>query len=331
MHLLSTPAQVGRPLDRFWRATYSPEFNIVVFAALLNLPWEFLQVPFFSGMSREEHWSGVKTCARATLGDAIIMLTGYWIVAISFRRRQWISHPRVRELLVFVGIGLGATIIIERMALAGTWPGGWSYSERMYVIPMVEVGLAPILQWLLLPPLTLWFARRQISAAGPKARPFRLTPSSKNQFETAVTAGAGARHNTSGDGRGTGEAGSAFASYVFLLDGAGQVELLPHSVYVAVARADAVLPLFAGKTFRLADWYVRHGPARACQLVSEWYGWVRFDDAGAFDPTALPAEPGSARPSQSHVDPTALPTSQERIKLQEALASYWAQSGGLSC
>lgn len=327
MQLPSTPTHVGRPLNRFYRASYSPEFNIVIFAALLNLPWEFLQVPFFSGMSREEHWSGVKTCVRATLGDVMIMLVGYWIVTILFRRRHWVSQPRVRELLVFVGIGLGATVIIERLALAGAWPGSWSYSERMYVIPVVEVGLAPILQWLLLPLVAVWFARRQM-AAGPQGRAPRSTISRSTPFEMAVTAGAGARHNTSADRCGTGEAASAFASYVFLLDGAGRVELLPHSVYVAVARAEAVLPLFAGKTFRLADWYVRHGPGRAWQLVSEWYGWVRFDEAGAFDPTALPAEAGSARPSQGNVDSTALPTSQERIKLQEALASCREPSGG---
>ena len=30
--------------------TYLPEFNIVIFALLLNFPWEFLQVPFYGGM-----------------------------------------------------------------------------------------------------------------------------------------------------------------------------------------------------------------------------------------------------------------------------------------
>lgn len=132
--------------ERIRRASYSPEFNIFVFAALLNLPWEFLQVPFFSEMPQAEHWGAVKTCMRATMGDALIMLMGYWIVAIAFRQRHWLSQPTARELLLFVGVGVGITVLIERLALAGIWLGGWSYSERMYVIPGLEVGVSPILQ-----------------------------------------------------------------------------------------------------------------------------------------------------------------------------------------
>lgn len=68
--------------------------------------------------------------------------------------------------------------------------------------------------------------------------------------------------------RGT-DAGASLTSFVFLLDGAGGVELLPHSVYVALARTDAVLPRLAGKTFRLADWYVRQEQGERPQVISE--------------------------------------------------------------
>ncbi len=38
------PGSVGA---RFHEASNWPEFNVAVFAVLLNLPWEFFQVPFF--------------------------------------------------------------------------------------------------------------------------------------------------------------------------------------------------------------------------------------------------------------------------------------------
>lgn len=141
----------------------SPEFNIALFALLLNLPWEFLQVPFFSEMPRTEHWSGVKTCAQATAGAAVIMLLAYWTVALLFRDRRWLCRLTAGQLLIFVGTGVVITVVIERLALAGTWVGSWSYSGRMYVIPLLEVGLSPVLQWIALPPLALWFARGQMS------------------------------------------------------------------------------------------------------------------------------------------------------------------------
>lgn len=75
---------------------------------------------------------------------------------------------------------------------------------------------------------------------------------------------------------------------MFLLDEAGRVQLLPHSVYVALARAEALVPAFAGREFRLADWYVRHTNGGAPEVLSEWYGWVQFDQDGAFDPTGWP-------------------------------------------
>ena len=153
--------QAARALTKW---SYSPEFNIAIFALLLNLPWEFFQVPLFREMPTIDHWSGVKTCAQATAGDAVIMLLAYWVVAVPCRDRHWLRRPSVGQFFLFVGAGVAITVAIERLALAGVWIGSWSYSERMVVIPVLEVGLSPVLQWLALPPLVLWFARRQIGS-----------------------------------------------------------------------------------------------------------------------------------------------------------------------
>ena len=40
-----------------------PETNVAIFAFLLNLVWEFAQVPFFAGMPSADHWP---RCARGT-------------------------------------------------------------------------------------------------------------------------------------------------------------------------------------------------------------------------------------------------------------------------
>lgn len=144
--------------------TYLPEFNIAVFAALLNLPWEFLQVPFFSGMPAVQHWEGIVTCTRATLGDVVIMLIAYEAVALR-AGRYWLLQPTAGRLFFFVATGLAITVVIERLAVSGLWMGGWSYAERMVIVPVLDVGLSPLLQWLLLPPLAIWFSRRQLGAA----------------------------------------------------------------------------------------------------------------------------------------------------------------------
>lgn len=44
-----------------------PEFNVLLFAFLLNFPWEFLQVPFFRDMPAMDHWEAVRVCTQATV------------------------------------------------------------------------------------------------------------------------------------------------------------------------------------------------------------------------------------------------------------------------
>ena len=153
---------MSRSLKNFEALTRLPELNVVVFALLLNFPWEFLQVPLFEQMPYAAHWEAIKTCSRATLGDAAIMLAAYWVVAAARGHRSWIARPDTTGVVLFATIGLLATAIIERLALAGLWIDSWSYSAAMPVVPGIGVGLSPLLQWVVLPPLVVWFVKRQI-------------------------------------------------------------------------------------------------------------------------------------------------------------------------
>ena len=137
-----------------------PETNVALFAFLLNLPWELWQIPLFKGMPSLAHWDGVIMCSRAALGDAAIALLAFWLVAAMTRTRDWIRRPSATALDAFVAIGLVVTITIEYWA---TQIGArWEYAEAMPRLPLLGTGLAPLLQWLLLPPVVVWLVRRQI-------------------------------------------------------------------------------------------------------------------------------------------------------------------------
>lgn len=148
--------------------TYSPEFNIVLFAILLNWPWEFLQVPFYGDMPSAAHWQGIQTCTQATVGDGIIMLVAYWCVAAS-AGRYWVLRPTFLQIASLIAVGLGITVVIERLATRGAWIATWSYSERMAIVPLLGIGVAPFLQWLVLPPLAVWFCKRQLGPWLPRS------------------------------------------------------------------------------------------------------------------------------------------------------------------
>ena len=142
------------------KITDVPEVNVAIFAFLLNYPWEFLQVPFFEGMPTAPHWKAVQICTVATLGDAGIALVAFWAVA-AVRSRGWVLRPSPSDVLSFTAVGLAFTIaaewvftdVLER----------WTYAASMPTLPVLGTGLTPILQWVLLPPLIVWFVRRQLT------------------------------------------------------------------------------------------------------------------------------------------------------------------------
>jgi len=92
---------------------------------LVNLPWELLQVPLFDGMSRAPHWQATKVCSLAAVGDGALLVGAYWVTSALAHSRQWVLHPRLRDVLVLLSVGQA-------------------------------------LQWLFLPPLVIWIVRRQI-------------------------------------------------------------------------------------------------------------------------------------------------------------------------
>jgi hypothetical protein len=149
-------------MTRRWARTVVdlPELNIGIFAFLLSFPWEMLQSPFFQGMTTARHGEAVRICTLATLGDVGLMLVNFWIVAWVGGGRRWPLEPTVARVAGFTGLGLAATILFEILATQ-VWHR-WHYSSLMPTIPMLEVGLIPLLMWGVLPPLILWFVRRQL-------------------------------------------------------------------------------------------------------------------------------------------------------------------------
>lgn len=140
----------------------SPEATVAIFALLLNFPWEILQAPLYAGMSSSPHATVTKACLQATVGDMVIMLMAHGAVAISSRNRRWTLSANRAQFILFIAFGLSITLLVEWLATRGYWLASWSYSPTMPLLPGTGIGLSPVLQWLILPPLTVWFARRQL-------------------------------------------------------------------------------------------------------------------------------------------------------------------------
>ena len=142
------------------KATSIPELNIAFFSFLLNFAWEVLQTPFFVDITDEIN-TIVWYRFHCTVGDVIISLGCFWLVALIFRTRTWILNPTKLKLLLFIAFGVSYTIFseIKNVSLYKLW----DYSYLMPVIPYLKVGIVPLIQWVILPPFLLLIVRRQLS------------------------------------------------------------------------------------------------------------------------------------------------------------------------
>lgn len=138
-----------------------PELMLVVFALLLHFPWEMLQAVLYEGVRDGRYVDVLRVCGSATLGDAAIVLAAFWTVAWrDASGRQWLLSPAGSHFARFTLVGVLITVVIELLATK-VW-NRWSYGELMPVVPLLDVGLGPLLQWAILSPLIAWFVHRQL-------------------------------------------------------------------------------------------------------------------------------------------------------------------------
>ncbi|MFL5386430.1 MAG: hypothetical protein ACJ8GN_28255 [Longimicrobiaceae bacterium] len=155
----------GGAEPRHSRSAWQPWAAVGSFAVLLNFPWEMLQAPFFTALATAPHWAATLECARMAAADAVVVVACYGAASLASRSRWWLLRPSLPPLAVFVGAGLAFTICTEMLSV-WRWKR-WSYTPSMPVLG--GVGVVPLVQWTVLPPLTLWLARRHVAFGGERA------------------------------------------------------------------------------------------------------------------------------------------------------------------
>lgn len=135
---------------------------IFIFSFLINFVWEMWQILFFEGMADAEHSQVVWMCTQASLGDGIIAVIAYASAILVAKNIMWLNEPSNRTFFVYISTGLLITVLFE---FASTQVlSRWSYSDSM---PMVlGIGLTPILQWVFIPIVVLYFSKNFARGVG---------------------------------------------------------------------------------------------------------------------------------------------------------------------
>jgi len=108
--------------------------------------WEVAQGPLYEGFQYD--LGHVAFCALASVADMFMVLILLFAFGLIFKNVCWIVPLRFNRSLVLILVGGVGAMLAEKWHTAS---GDWSYADTMPLIPIVEVGLSPVLQFTVLP------------------------------------------------------------------------------------------------------------------------------------------------------------------------------------
>ena len=125
----------------------------------LNLAWEAAHVRLYTLWNEAQPAYLVFSVVHCTLGDVLIGAAALFTALIASRESPLARWQWRRIAVLTTLVGLAYTMFSEWMNI--TWLRSWTYAESMPKLELAgfEFGLTPLAQWLIVPPLALYFAR----------------------------------------------------------------------------------------------------------------------------------------------------------------------------
>jgi hypothetical protein len=102
--------------------------------------------------------------ASAALGDLVLTWLAYMAIVVASNSWRWVAQPwMLKQWSLIVGLALAFSIGFEIVALNST---RWSYTAANPVLPVLGVSVLPVLQLLVLFPLSFFIWRSLLKRMG---------------------------------------------------------------------------------------------------------------------------------------------------------------------
>lgn len=132
--------------------------------AVGDLAWEAAQLPLYTIWRTGTPGEKAFAVLHCTGGDLLIALACLALALVLAGERAWPVHGHRRVAALTIGFGVAYTIFSEWLNIVVR--EAWAYSDLMPVVPVIDTGLSPILQWAVVPLLALHLAHRAARAPG---------------------------------------------------------------------------------------------------------------------------------------------------------------------
>ncbi len=126
--------------------------------ALGNLAWEFAHMPLYTLWETGTAGEIVFAAVHCTGGDILIALSALVAALLVVGTGRWPHEGYRRVAAAAIVIGVGYTVFSEWLNIEIRQ--SWAYRDLMPIIPVINAGLSPVAQWLVLPAAAFWWAAR---------------------------------------------------------------------------------------------------------------------------------------------------------------------------
>lgn len=134
--------------------------------ALGNLAWEAAHLPLYTIWQNGTPGEKAFAVVHCTGGDLLIALASLALALVLAQQPAWPVRAHRRVAALTIGFGVAYTIYSEWLNIVIR--KSWAYSDLMPMVPVIDTGLSPLLQWVVVPMLALRFARRAAKASESK-------------------------------------------------------------------------------------------------------------------------------------------------------------------
>jgi len=120
-----------------------------LFSLLGHVVWESAHVPLYTIWIEGSWGEIVFAVVHCTGGDLLIALSSLLLALFLFGKSRWPLEGTRSVLACAIVFGLSYTVFSEWLNIVVR--EAWEYSDIMPVIPVIDAGLTPVLQWIVVP------------------------------------------------------------------------------------------------------------------------------------------------------------------------------------
>lgn len=144
----------------------------LAFVAAANLVWEAAHVPLYTIWGEGTPSEIAFAVIHCTGGDLLISVASLVLALLLVGNHAWPARAVGPVAVLTSAFGVSYTVFSEWLNVVVR--KSWAYSDLMPVIPVLDAGLSPVAQWIVIPLTAFWWARRPPPQVSPQHRVARM-------------------------------------------------------------------------------------------------------------------------------------------------------------